>query len=62
VLPNDLLVRYKDIKHKLYCFHLNKQASSTCVLITTTTKGLKKTLEAITGKPSVDLLQKTAIL
>jgi len=59
----------KKLKYERFCVEVQRMWNMKCVIIPPTngangivTKGLKKNLEAVPGKHSMDSLQKTAIL
>ena len=59
----------KEIKYNLSCIAIKRMWNMKCMIIPATikaigieTKDLKKNLEGIPGKYSIDLVQKTAVL
>jgi len=59
----------KEVKCKSLCIEIKRMWYTKCAIIPVTTgttgivkKGLRKNLEAVTGKHSIDSLQKTVIL
>jgi hypothetical protein len=69
-IPADRKVAQKEVEQKIntsLCIDLEPMWNMICMSVVTgasgmATKGLKKNLEAIQGKHSIDPLQKTAVL